>query len=82
MPQDAHKLSKVATAEKAWERRSKWREGVYAYYRQPQPTESGLTDDELRTLGHNDLMDDRTWRVAGELLELRRRIRLLTDAEG
>jgi hypothetical protein len=48
-----------------------WRDKVNEYYKQPQPTHSGLTDEELRVFYKNFLKDDKPWCVAGELLALR-----------
>lgn len=59
---------------------SKWREGVLAFYDGPQPTECGLTDEELRGFYRGFLMDDKPWRVAGELLTLRAEVERLTQA--
>ena len=62
---------------KPWDNTSTWRDKVYEYYKQPQPTHSGLTDDELRGLGKDFLMDDKLWRVSGELLDQRAEVERL-----
>ena len=57
---------------KPWERvNTSWSDGVREFYAGPQPTQCDLTNEELQEFYRHFKMDDKPWRVAGELRDLR-----------
>ena len=67
---------------KPWERvNTPWRDGVREFYDRPQPTKCDLTDEELQEFYRYFMMDDKPWRVAGELRSLRAEVERLQARE-